>query len=66
MKADLGSETTRKVYQDRKDRFYLDFAVMTCNCGGEVRGVARMEFFCGLNTFIESIKAIRGVKLKVV
>lgn len=66
MNGELGSDTTRKVYQDRKDRFYLDFAVMTCDCGGEVRGVARMEFFCGLTTFIESIKAIRGVKLKVI
>ena len=66
LNADLGSETVRKVYQERRDRFYLDFAMMTCDCGGEVQGVVRMEFFCGLTTFIESIKAIRGVKLKVV
>lgn len=66
LNADLGSETVRKVYQDRRDRFYLDFAMMTCDCGDEVKGVVRMEFFCGLTTFIESIKAIRGVKLKVV
>ena len=66
MNGELGSETTRKVYQDRKDRFYLDFAILTCDCAAEVRGVVRMEFFCGLTTFIESIKAIQGVKLKVV
>lgn len=66
LNAELGSETVRKVYQDRRDRFYLDFAMMTCNCGDEVQGVVRMEFFCGLTTFIESIKAIRGVKLKAV
>ena len=66
LNAELGAETTHKVYQDRRDRFYLDFAMMTCDCGGETRGVARLEFFCGLTTFIESIKAIKGVKLKVV
>lgn len=66
LNAELGSGITRKVYQDRKDRFYLDFAMMTCDCGDEVTGVVRMEFFCGLSCFIASIKTIRGVKLKVV
>lgn len=63
---ELGPTTTKKVYQDLRDHFYLDFAILTCDCGDSIRGVVRMEFYCGLATFIDSIKAIKGVKLVVV
>lgn len=66
LNAEIGTVTTSRVYQTNRDHYYLDFAVLTCDCEAEVRGVARLEFFCGLNTFIESIKAIKGVKIKVV
>ena len=64
--AELGAVTTSRVYQTKRDHFYLDFAVLTCDCEAEVRGVARLELFCGLNSFIESIKSIKGVKIQVV
>ena len=63
---ELGPNTTRKVYQDLRDHFYLDFATLSCDCGGDIQGVVRMAFHCGLSRFIETIRTIKGVKLVTV
>ena len=59
---EVGPNCTKRVYQEKHDCFYLDFAEVKCNAGCKSVGL-RLKLYCGLSSFIESVKAICGVQI---